>query len=209
MQTSRSFPKARKRLQLPKEALRVLCFTFHRGALLFIIFTTPSFVSPAPAQELNEYQVKAAFLFNFTKFIKWPEESQRDAHTSMRICVIGDNPFGDYLNRIIQGKTFNDRPIVAQYLPKAEDGKACSIAFVSASEKDHLQSVLDTLNGTGVLTVADTPGFVEMGGVINLFVENHQVRFEINVDAAKRARLKISSKLLSIAVIVRSKGSVG
>jgi len=161
------------------------------------------------AQEPSEYQVKAAFLYNFTKFVDWPQTSGNDTQGPLEICVIGDDPFGDDLDKIVKGKSVNERPLVVRRLRGAVDARTCSIAFVSSSERGHLRPILEALRGTSVLSVGDTPGFAKMGGVINFILQDNRVRFEINVDAAQRARLKISSKLLSLAKVVRSKDSGG
>jgi hypothetical protein len=197
----------KRRLRFAKEALNVVCALFRSAALLFLVASIAAHVSRA--QEPSEYQVKAAFLYNFTKFVDWPQTSGNDTQRPLEICVVGDDPFGGDLDKIVEGESVNERPLVVRRLRRAVDAKTCSIAFVSSSERGHLRPILDTLRGTSVLSVGDTPGFAQMGGVINFILQDNRVHFEINVDAAQRARLKISSKLLSLAKVVRSKDSGG
>ena len=159
------------------------------------------------AQAPGEYQVKAAFLYKFTKFVDWPQEPGGDAPGSLVICVVGDDPFGDTLDKVVEGKSVNGQSIIVRRMKSIQNAQACRIAFISSSEKARFRLLLDFLKGSSVLTVGDTEGFAEMGGVINFTMEEDHVRFEINVDAAKRARLNISAKLLGLAKIVRTEHS--
>jgi hypothetical protein len=177
-----------------------------RGALLIVITLTPILVSWAPAGEQSEYEVKAAFLYNFTKFVDWPPEP-KPAQDPVLICVVGDDPFGHSLDKILEGKLVNGRPLRVRRRSTAEEARTCAIAFISASEKAHLRSILETLKGASVLTVGDTAQFAEMGGVINFVLQDNRVHFEINVEAAKIQGLTISSRLLSLAKIVQNKNS--
>jgi YfiR/HmsC-like len=155
------------------------------------------------AREASEYQIKAAFLYNFAKFIEWPPEKSRGADHPMKICIVGDDPFGSVLDESIKDKTIGGRRLVVQRLKMGQNVKDCQVAFISSSEKTHARTFLEGLKGASVLTVGDTEGFAALGGVINFTMEENRVRFEINVDAAERAHLKISSKLLSLARIVK------
>jgi len=152
--------------------------------------------SPRP----SEYQLKAAFLYNFAKFIDWPPEVSGDDKASFVIGVLGDNPFGNNLEQIVSGKKINGRPIVVQALQSASAASHCQILFISSSEKNRFTEILQNLRGTAVLTVSDTDQFIESGGMVNFVPEATKIRFEINNEAAKAARLKISSKLLSLAI---------
>jgi hypothetical protein len=163
----------------------------------------------AQSREASEYQIKAAFLYNFTKFVEWPPEASPGVNDPLAICIVGENPFGDSLNALIQGKTINGHKLVVRQLEPAQDLKGCQVAFISPSERRHIHSILDGLKGAGVLTVGDTEGFAALGGVINFTMEDNKVHFDVNVDAAERARLKISSKLLSLARIVKDQGHGG
>jgi hypothetical protein len=155
----------------------------------------------ADAQESqpSEYQIKAAFLFNFAKFIEWPPESFAGATSPMVIGILGDNPFGNDLERTIQNKTINNHLIEVKPVHSLAEAASCQVLFISASEKKRLAEIFAGLHGTGVLTVSEMDGFTEAGGMINFVLEGKKIRFDINDDAAKKANLKISSKLLSLA----------
>jgi hypothetical protein len=154
----------------------------------------------AHAQDaLPEYQVKAAYLFNFLKFVEYPNESFMDPLAPIVIGVIGDDPFGNALPQVVIGKTVQGRDLVIHVYRIGEDLRSAHILFISASERKRLPMILSSLRGSSVLTVADTEGFLEAGGMIQFLSENDRVRFAINVDATSRAKLKMSSKLLSLA----------
>ncbi len=151
----------------------------------------------------SEYDVKAAFLLNFTKFVEWPPAAF-SSDTSMLLCVLGDDPFGKSLE-LVSGEQIAGRKVQLLRIREMPEPEGCQIVFVSRSERRRLPEILTHLRGEPVLTVADTGGFLEQGGIINFTLEGSKVRFEINQDAAGRAGIKISSKLLRLAT--RVKGS--
>jgi hypothetical protein len=155
----------------------------------------------ACAQEVqpSEYQLKAAFLFNFAKFVEWPEEAFSAPDAPMVIGVLGENPFGEHLEQTIRGKTINNRPLVVKELRSQAEARGCHIVFIGSSEKTRLPEVFESLRGASVLTVGETERFTEAGGMINFVLDGGKIRFQVNDTAAKSARLKISSKLLSLA----------
>ena len=155
------------------------------------------------AQEaLPEYQVKAAYLFNFLKFVEWPSDAFPDSLAPIVIGIVGDDPFGSALPEVVMGKTVQGRDLVIRRYHPGENVRGASTLFISASERKRLTPILASLHGSSVLTVADMDGFLDDGGMIQFQSENDRVRFAINVDAASRARLKMSSKLLSLASVV-------
>jgi hypothetical protein len=151
---------------------------------------------------IGEYQVKAAFLYNFAKFVEWPPIGFRDAAAPLQICVLGRDPFGQELRDITNEKTVNGRRLEVSDVLDVQQARTCHIVFISSSEKARLKQILDGLQGTDALTVGDTKGFAEQGGMINFVLENNRVQFEVNSKAAGQAGLKISSKLLSVAKLV-------
>jgi hypothetical protein len=164
----------------------------------------------AHAQDaLSEYQVKATYLFNFLKFVEWPEESFADPLAPIVIGVVGEDPFGNALPQVVVGKTVQGRDLVIRIYRPGEDLRGAHILFISASERKRLPMILSSLRGSSVLTVADTAGFLDAGGMIQFLNENGRVRFAINVDATGRAKLKMSSKLLSLAKVVGGNGKEG
>lgn len=172
--------------------------------LLMLIAMTMSGSATSDAQVLDEYQVKAAFLYNFAKFIDWPPNSLRSPDHPFTVCVLRHNPFGPALENVIHGKSIQGRPLVFRQIPDIDRCGACQILFISASEARRFGSLPDSFKRSGILTIGETPGFASNGGVINFKIEDARVRFEINIDAAERAQLHISSKLLGLARIVRS-----
>jgi hypothetical protein len=159
-------------------------------------------IALAQTPAATEYEIKAAFLYNFAKFVQWPPAAFADPGGPLVIGVLGDDPFGSDLDRIIEGKTANDRPLVIKRSKRLEDLRACHILFVSASESGHLAAMLNSLRTASVLTVGETDQFIPLGGVINFIDRENKVHFVINVEAAQRAGLKISSKLLKVADLV-------
>jgi hypothetical protein len=168
-------------------------------------------VSPlARAQDsISEYQVKAAYLFNFVKFVEWPEEAFPDPLAPIVIGIAGDDPFGSALPQVVIGKTVQGRDLVIRKFRAGEDLRSSHILFISASEKKKVPQIVASLHGSSVLTVADFNEFLGDGGMIQLYSENNRIRFAINVDATGRAKLKISSKLLSLARVVGGSGKEG
>jgi hypothetical protein len=149
--------------------------------------------------QASEYELKAAFLYKFASFVEWPAP----VAGPLTICVFGNDPFGPTLERVVKDKSINGR-LFSIRRPKAiHDGSECQILFIASSERPRFKSILGGLNGA-ILTVGDTPGFCQSGGVINLEVVDERVHFGINPDAAERARLRLSSKLLSLATIVHA-----
>ncbi len=150
----------------------------------------------------REYDIKAAYLYNFAKFVEWPSEVFDDASSPLILCILGKEPFNDSLDTI-KGKTIRERELVIKRFTRVEDINECHILFISTSEEKHLSRIFKKINDMHILTVADLEGFAHRGGMINLITVGNKVHFEINVDAAQRAELQISSKLLKLAKIVK------
>jgi len=154
----------------------------------------------AQESQPSEYQLKAAFLFNFAKFVEWPPQAFAEPTSPVVIGILGENPFGDDLERTIRGKTVNNRPFAIKPIRSLPEARGCHILFISTSEKTRLPEILESLGTATVLTVGEMERFAETGGMINLVKEADKIRFQINDVAAKNAGLKISSKLLSLAI---------
>ena len=149
----------------------------------------------------NEYRIKAAFLYNFSSFTSWPEMALQD-NAQFRLCVVGHDPFDGALDSL-SGKKVNGIPLKVSRLAAGENMQSCQLAFISESETGRIEETLGGLTGKPVLTVSDIDDFTLHGGIIRLKLVDNKVRFDINVDAAEQAGLKISSKLLSRATIIR------
>jgi YfiR/HmsC-like len=154
------------------------------------------------AQSATEYQVKAAFLFNFAKFVKWPADAFPGVDAPLQICLLGQDPFGHEFEEVIGDKSVNSHRIEVIHPSGVPQARGCQIIFVASSEKGQLLEILRGLRGASVLTVGDTAGFATMGGIINFVLDDGRVRFEINMKAAERAHLKISARLLTVAKLI-------
>jgi len=155
----------------------------------------------------KEYQVKAAFLYNFAQFVVWPETSFTNTNEPFQIGVLGDNPFHKDLVETVRGETIHGRPMVIQESRRAESLTNCQIVFICNSEAGHVDEILAALGPRPVLTVSEIPGFANRGGVINFYREGSKVRFEINPDAAGKKNLKVGSDLLTLGKIVHSEAT--
>jgi hypothetical protein len=156
----------------------------------------------AQSARAPEYEVKAAFLYNFAKFVDWPSQAFPSSSTPLHICVLGRDPFGDTLSRVVQGKSVSGRPIISQPVQSSADARPCDILFVSSSDPAFLKQALAHLSDRPMLTVGESKDFLSFGGMINFVLEQDRVRFEINLTAAERHHLKLSSKLLAVARVV-------
>ncbi|HEX4004261.1 MAG TPA: YfiR family protein [Candidatus Acidoferrales bacterium] len=167
--------------------------------------------TPARAAQGNpsEYQLKAAFVYNFAKFVDWPPKTYSNPQSPFAICILGDDPFGSLIDDALQGKTVADHPVVIRREKDATAARHCQIVFVSASEKHRLPEILEALKGANILIVGDFDGFAARGGTIELTLQDSRVRFAINPTAADDAGLRISSKLLALATIVHGTSESG
>jgi hypothetical protein len=169
------------------------------AALLLVVYFPLLNRAVYAGQSPTEYQVKAAYLFNFLKFVEWPDDPPGDPHGKWVIGFIGDSPIGGELARLVEGKNVLGRDLQIRKVLAADSARGCHILFISDSERNRLPSILADLNGSSVLTVADMENFISAGGMIQFVVEDARVRVAIDVGAASRAHLKVSSKLLSLA----------
>ena len=151
----------------------------------------------------DEYQVKAAFLYNFAKFVEWPPSAFASSSEPISICIAGQNPFGSALEDMVRGKVVGGRSFAVRSLTDPQQAGKCQILFVGASERKRAWFLLDQINRTGILTVGEADEFTSIGGMVNLKLDGTRVRIQISLESAERANLKISSKLLGLAEIVK------
>jgi hypothetical protein len=156
----------------------------------------------AQANPSSEYQVKAAFLFHFAQFIDWPPEAFKDGGSPLTYCTVGDDPFHGALDASLNGKTIDSRPVRVLHFKQAQEAQSCQVVFLGTAEKKVISAALAKLRGTPVLSVGESENFAREGGMIGFFLEDNKVRFEINLDAAAHAKLKISARLLALAKTV-------
>lgn len=182
----------RRRIALATFPRRVLAVALTVAAAAFAV--PPSFAAPPAANE-----VKAAFLCNFADFVQWPEGY---GDGPVVIGILGEDPFGAHIDEAALSRSLPAHEIQIRRLDSAEEAAEVTILFISTSEADHLDSILESLRYEAVLTVSDIPGFAARGGIVGLKVEDKRVRLEINVGASARAGLVVSSRLLNLATLV-------
>jgi uncharacterized protein DUF4154 len=177
-----------------------------RPRLLFVLLVESLALAPqlaiAQDYQAGEYEIKAAFLCNFTKFVEWPSSAYSDSRAPLQLCILGRDPFGSALQQVIADRSPNARPLLVRHLRRSEEFRTCQVLFISSSEWTSAPRIFKSLEGASVLTVGDADHFAEKGGVIELFLVNKQIRLVINPAAASRGGLHISSKLLALAQIV-------
>lgn len=170
-----------------KSFLRILT------TLLIILMAGSAVVQ---AQGRGEYQIKAAYLYNFAKFVEWPSAAFSEPSDPFRICILGDSPFDPDIERALSGRRIQNHAVRVIYPDNTAQCRKCHVLYVSPSESGHMKAIVADLHSSAVLTVADTPGFINAGGMIRFFVEEDSVRFEMNPLPANQSGLKVSSKLL-------------
>jgi len=152
----------------------------------------------------SEYQVKAAQIYKFAKFVEWPSLSGTDLNRPVVVGILGEDPFGQDIEAVIGGKTADGRRLVIKRFPKLQSLGPCHILFVSSSQRNSLRQVFAAVKGSGVLTVGETDQFAQEGGVIQFVIDGGKVHLVINQAAAERAGVKISAKLLAMARVIRA-----
>jgi hypothetical protein len=150
-----------------------------------------------------EYEVKATYLYNFSRFVEWPAQGVQEQSDTFAICVLGDNPFGPALKATVAQETIAGKKVVVKEIPTLQDAVGCRVLFISSSEDKQLKEILANLGTASVLTVSDLPKFTQRGGMVQFVLEGDRVRFEVNSASAERAGLTLSSELLKVAINVR------
>jgi YfiR/HmsC-like len=178
-------------------------FTWRLAAICLLLWAVISPLPPARADgPSREYQLKAAFLYNFAQFVDWPEESFANNQSPLIVAVVGQDPFNGALDQVLKGKTAGGRGIVVKYFANSGAIESCHVLFVSSSEQGQMSAVLQRAGKFHALTVGDFDGFTASSGMIRFFAEDNRLRFEINTDAvAADGKLKIRSQLLKLARI--------
>src|SRR6478736_460717 len=165
---------------------------------LGLLVTSP--LARGQASQPSESQLKAAFLYNFAKFTDWPSNAFTSTETPFVIGILGDNPFGKDLEQTIAGKKISEHPMTIRMFRTMTGITNCHLLFINPAEKASFPKVMETLRGSAVLTVSEADDFIAAGGMINFVKQANKIRFQINDETAKDARLKISSRLLGLAI---------
>jgi hypothetical protein len=162
-------------------------------------------VAAASAAQAPEEEVRAAFLYNFTKFVEWPPPSGPGGER-FRMCIFADEHFTHVVDAIVKGESVGARPLVVETPEEPEQARACHVLFLSRGE-DEAERMLTAVKDLPVLTVGDSPHFLQQGGAIQFVLENRRVRFDISLPAVERAGLRVSSNLLRVARTIRQDGA--
>jgi YfiR/HmsC-like len=158
----------------------------------------------------TDYDVKAAYLYNFGRFVEWPAQVTTTTNSGhFTVCVLGQDPFGPSLDSTLAGETIGGKSIVAKRISNPQESDDCRILFLSPTEGGHLKKIVAELDKKAVLTVSDIPQFAQLGGMIQFVLEGKRVRFEVNLAATQRAGLTLSSELLKVATTVRKNSASG
>jgi hypothetical protein len=166
------------------------------------VYTSPCAWSQA--DQTVQYPLKLAFIYNVTKFVEWPPQAFESPSTSMVICIVGHDPFPAGAERELRSRTIGGRPIDLRKITARDHTGICHVVFISDAEPKNTASILAGAEASSALTIGESEGFVERGGVVNLVIHDANVHFEINIGAAERKHLIISSRLLALARIVRT-----
>lgn len=159
-------------------------------------------LQPSSASPFEEHEVKAAFVFNFAKFIAWPEPAAFAARHRFIFCVLGDEAVGDAMSQLVREKNLNGVAVDVRRGRALGEIGDCDVLYVSAGDGERLEAVIKQAQASPVLTVSDAAGFARRGGMIELYLEGQRVRFAVNVKAVRSAGLEPSSKLLALARLV-------
>jgi hypothetical protein len=181
-----------------------------RAMVILLIVAGALAVSTQPASaqtdQVGEYELKAAILYNLIRFVEWPTSAYADSQAPTVLCILGQDPFGNSLNTLEQKKDASGRPVSIRQLKNENGIRDCHVLYISSSERKTVAQIWTRLKGSSVLTVGEMSQFAVQGGVIQFTLEDKQVHFQINLDAASRMELKISSRLLVLARIVKDQG---
>lgn len=169
-------------------------------ASIFSIIPSLTVGTISSAEAFREYDIKAALIYQVAKFVRWPQTI--NVGTSLHTCVLGDDPFGPAFDAL-RGKLVRGRPLTIERLKNLRSPEdRCHILFISRSERSRLSLILPGLQTAPILTIADTEGFAELGGILNFQIDDDRVKFEINVRSSQLAGLQINARLLELATIV-------
>jgi hypothetical protein len=155
-------------------------------------------ILPVQSAPAAEYQVKAVFLFNFAQFVEWPASAFAQSQTPLVIGVLGQDPFGSYLDDTVRGEKVNNRPLTVRRYRRLEEIQTCHVLFISGSEAERMDQILASLKYRKIITVADAEGPAGARVMIRFVTQQNKIRLRINPEAARAANLTISSKLLRL-----------
>lgn len=184
-----------------------MTWLFIRLLVVGVSFATGTLAVMAEGEAPLDYQVKAAYLVNFPKYMDWPASAFADTNSPITVAVLGDaDVANEFASMVEGGKTVGGHPIVLKRITKEEEiTNDCQVLFVATSERSRIAAILEKVKGSSILTVGESDDFLEKGGVINLVHRDRKIRLQVNLTAAEKAHLKISSRLLVVAEVVKGK----
>lgn len=175
-----------------------------KHAWIYGIVLLSTFSAPTSFGQVEEYDLKAAFIFNFTRFISWPDQRiEEKSLSNFTIGLLGDDPFNGSLNQIVQGESVNDRKLSVRQLNDTNEAKDCDIVFIPSSRSGKLDETLRGTAGKSILTIGDSAEMAEQGCVIAFERSGKNIKLIVNLPAAEKAQLKISSKLLRLSRLIQ------
>lgn len=203
--TCRSAKQWRTRRRV-KDALRAMtrmsCIRLVLWCVLAVQAAVPQ-LAVAQGDSAGEYELKAAILYNLTRFVEWPPTAYSSPQAATVLCILGRDPFGQSLSSIVSKQSANGRPVLVRHARNDKEIGGCHVLYISASERKQVVQILSTASGSSILTVGEITQFAVRGGMIQFGLEDKEVRFDVNLDAASQAGLKISSRLLVLARVVK------
>jgi hypothetical protein len=171
------------------------------AAVAILLGVTPG--AGKPSNETAEYPVKLAFIYQLALYVRWPSDSFATPTTPLVVCVVGDDPFDPDLERELQSHSVDNHPIMVRKARRRDNLRTCHMVFVAAQESKQAAGVIGELKGAAILTIGESQGFAEQGGIVNFTVQQSKLHLEVNLDAARQTPLTISSRVLALARIVR------
>jgi hypothetical protein len=195
---------------LPARGTRSWLRRMRLSLLLLIVLPFPTGeLCAADPQTLSEPQIKAGFLFNFTRFVEWPASAFPTSTSPFLICIVGSQSVTDLLAEIAAEKAVGGRTLKIESMNSTDDLRGCQILFLGVTEERRAARILGSVKGTSVLTVSEVPGFALAGGMIGFVVQENRVKLEMNVDAAGRTGLRVSAKLIAVSRLVSPNSTTG
>lgn len=187
-------------IKMKNKAAKLLC-------AMLVLCLLCGMKNQKPEDPPTEYQLKAVFLFNFTQFVAWPSKSFDNDKDPFIIGILGENPYGNFLDETVRGESVNGHRIIIRRYNTIQDIKTCHILYINLKNQNDLEDVLTKFKNRNILTVGDASKFTQLGGMISFVITNNKVGIKINLGAANDADLSISSKLLRLATIVKAKNN--
>lgn len=169
------------------------------GFLLILLISMVPVNARPQAKPAAPYQIKAAYLFNFTRFVEWPQDAFRSSGSSFVIGIVGNKDLSDYLAEIVAGEKINNHPIRVRYYRNLNEVEDCNILFLNSANASMIRDGIKSLNRRSILTVSDAEDFLNWGGMVRFYTQENKIRIQINAASARSGNLQISSKLLSVA----------